>query len=417
MRRGIAGLILGLSLVVASVAWSGFVLTRTVLDPNRSERLADQVLDNEVLRDALVSRLATSMEAVVPGEAAVPRQLLETAAATAVDNPEVENLVRAGIVDVHRSALEGNAEPVTIDAAALGGASREALVEARPELEAFLPAAPELEVELPVGGLSFLGTIRSFVEQATTIGAFIAIIGAATAFAVAKNRAAVLRRVSFWAFGTAAFWLVVGFGIPFLAERLAPSSTAIISAFVDVFFGAMIRPGIIMAASGAACLAGSFFWAAGSATAGARLLQPNVDQPPRRSRAPEHRNPVTAATGAPRRGVGSTQSNIRRPATQPAPQRRVDDQQRVTQAQYEAQQRAAQQRAAQQQAEQAASRQYTQPPAQRPAPAPSRIPTDPTQVRPRPLDADGRPDYSNSPNPLGRAPRWEPGVGYVDDDG
>lgn len=412
MRRGIAGLILGLSLVVASVAWSGFVLTRTVLDPNRSERLADQVLDNDVLRDALVGRLATSMETVLPAEAAVPRQLLETAATTALDNPEVENLVRSGIVDVHRSALEGDAQPVTIDAAALGSASRQALIDARPELEAFLPAAPELEVELPVGGLSVLGTIRSFVEQATTIGAFIAIIGAATSFAIAKNRPAVLRRVSFWAFGTATFWLVVGFGIPFLAERLAPSSTAVISAFVDVFFGAMIRPGLVMAAFGAACLAGSFFWAAGSATAGARMLQPNVDQPRSRSRAPQHSGSVPATSAAPRRGVGSTQSNIRRSAPQPP----MNDQQRAAaQAQEQARQRAAQQQAARQ----AAPPSYTQPPAQRPAPSPAPAPNhaqvDPTRVQPRPLDAEGRPDYSNSPNPLGRAPRWEPGVGYVDD--
>ncbi len=405
MRRGIAGLILGLSLVVASVAWSGYVLTNTVLDPDRSERLADQVLDNTVLRQALISRLATSMEAAVPGEAAVPRQLLETAAAAALDNPEVENLVRSGIVDVHRSALEGNAEPVTVDAAALGSASRAALVELRPELDALLPAAPVLEVELPVGGLSVLGKIRSFVDQATTILAFIAIIGAGAAFAIAKNRPAVLRRVAFWAFGTAAFWIVVGYGIPFLADRLAPSSTAIISAFVDVFFGAMIQPGFIMAAFGAACLAGSFFWAAGSATAGARLLQPDDSAPAKRR------------TGA-RPGVGSTRSNVRGPSpADVAAQQQAARQHAAQQQVYEAQQRAIQEQADRHHAAQYTQPpQHTQPTAQRAAPQPSHRQVDPTTAMPLPIDPSTTPPARRDPQPLGRAPRWEPGVGYLDDD-
>ncbi len=403
MRRGLAALILGLSLVVASVAWSGYVLTHTVLDPNRSERLAEQVLDNEVLRAALISRLATSMESAVPGDAAVPRQLLEAAAAAALDNPDVENLVQRGIVDVHRSALEGNAEPVTVDAAALGSASRAALVELRPELDAVLPATPVLEVELPVGGLSILGRIRSFVEQATTILAFVAIVGAATAFAVARNRPAVLRRVSFWAFGTALFWIVVGFGIPFLAEKLAPSSTAIISAFVDVFFGAMIRPGVAMAGFGAACLAASFFWAAGSATAGARILQPANDAPVQRQQAP----------GAVRRGVGSTQSNVRRaPQHDPAAAQRAEQQRQA----YEAQQRANRELAERQYAAQQRVVQpsYTQPPANPRPGVRSPYAPDPTTAMPQP--SASAPEAGTPSQPFGRAPRWEPGVGYIDDD-
>ena len=66
MRRGLAGLILGLSLAIASLAWAGFVMNHTVLDPGRSERLADQMLENETLRAALVSRLADSMAAALP---------------------------------------------------------------------------------------------------------------------------------------------------------------------------------------------------------------------------------------------------------------------------------------------------------------------------------------------------------------
>ena len=53
MRRGLASLIIGLSLVVASLSWAGFILSRTVLDPGRSERLAAQLLEHDGVREAL----------------------------------------------------------------------------------------------------------------------------------------------------------------------------------------------------------------------------------------------------------------------------------------------------------------------------------------------------------------------------
>lgn len=274
MRRSLAGLILGLSLVLASVSWAGFVLTNTVLDPGRSERLADQLLDNEVLRSALVGRLVAGMEATLPPEVPVPRQQLELAATAALDDPRVDALVREGIVKVHRNALEGSAEPVTLDASALGAASRDALVGVRPELATVLPEAPPLAVELPTGGLSWLGKLRDLASRISLLLGLVAAAGIAISLFVAKNRPAILRRVSVWAFGAAAFWLVVGYGVPFLARTVAPSSTAIISAMIDVFFGAMIRPAVMMGVFGLILLAFSMLWATMSNRRGAALLQP-----------------------------------------------------------------------------------------------------------------------------------------------
>ncbi len=293
MRRGLAGLILGLSLVLASVSWAGFVLTNTVLDPGRSERLADQLLDNEALRAALVGRLVAAMEASLPAEVPIPRQQLEQAADVALDDPRVDAMVRDGIVRTHRNALEGNTEPVVLDASALGAATRDALIGVRPELAVVLPEAPPLTVELPTAGLSWLGRLRNLAQRVSTVLGLAALAGVALSLLVAKNRPAILRRVSIWAFGASAFWLVVGYGVPFLAKTVAPSSTAIISAMIDVFFGAMIRPAVLMGAFGGVLLVASMLWAAASQRRGAAILQP-------------------ARSGAsPGPGRGGTSSNIR----------------------------------------------------------------------------------------------------------
>lgn len=319
MRKSLAGLVLGLSLVLATVAWAGFTMSHTVLDPARSERLADQLFDNEQLRGALVDRLTAGMTAALPAEApTVPDQLLRQAADRALDDPSVQALVREGIVKTHRNALEGNVEPVTIDASALGSSTRAALVEVRPELDSLLPQVPPVAITLPTSGLSKLGAIKDFVDRFTFLAAAVALAGAVVSLIVTSDRPAVLRRVASWAFGAAGFWLVVAFGLPWLANRIAPTSAAIITAIIDVFFGAMIPPAITMAFVGAALLGGSFLWSAISSRQGANALQPRRASKPKRLIQSDR--PAAAQS---RPSMGSM-SNVRSsgpasPVTRPAP--------------------------------------------------------------------------------------------------
>ena len=274
MRRGLASLIIGLSLLVATLSWAGFTLSRTVLDPGRSERLAYQLLDNPEVRAALVSRLSDQLEAQIPPEAPVPRSVVETGATVALDDPRVRALIVDGMVRVHQNALNGNPEPVVLDAGALGSAGRDALVATRPELDAFLPASPPVALELPTAGLTWLGTVKRYVDRFTLLGAVVAGFGSVTAFAVARNRASVLRRVAFWGYGAAAFWLLVGYAVPWLGGLLSPTSGAIAAAAVDVFFGAMIRPAVVLAVFSTALLIAGFTLPGVARQRAARVLQP-----------------------------------------------------------------------------------------------------------------------------------------------
>ena len=303
MRKGLAGLILGLSLVVASISWAGFIMSRTVLDPGRSERLAVQVFDNEELRSVLVTRLAESLGAAIPGDIVVPSQTLEAAASLALDDPQVQGFVQQAIVDTHKQALEGNAQPVILDSNILSNALRTALVGANPELEAAIPELPSATVELPTSGLNFLGTLKSFVDQVTILAALAALAGGVTALVITNDRPSVLRRVAFWAFGASLFWLMVGFGVPYLAALVGPASSALITAAIDVFFGAMIRPAIMMGAVGVGLVIASLAWTAVAERQPARVAQPA--RTPRGQGAVNTANRIgTAAPTAPVEGYG-----------------------------------------------------------------------------------------------------------------
>lgn len=260
MRRGLAGLILGLSLLVASVAWSGFVLLHTVLDPGRSESLADEMLDNSLLREAMVDTMADAIETGVPGGVVVPRAQLEAAAGVALDDPRVEAVVRDGFVRMHQNALNGVDEPVVIDPSAFGASARDALVAARPELDAVLPPVPPAAITLPDTGLSFLGDVRDFLDRTVAVASLAALAGAVLALLITTDRPGVLRRVAMWAFAASAFWLIIGYGVPWLAQRLLPGSAAVFAAGVEVLLGAMILPALLLAGAGLVLVVLSVLW-------------------------------------------------------------------------------------------------------------------------------------------------------------
>lgn len=280
MRRGLASLIMVVSLLVASGSWAGFILTRTVLDPGRSEALADNLLDNTVVRGVIIDLLSDAVESQIPGSVVVPRETIEVAADEALDDPRVDAVIRDGFVRAHQNALNGIDEPVALDASALGEVGREKVVALRPELNPILPAAPQLEVDLPTGGLSVLGDLRAQVRRYTIFGALLALFGITLSFVLTTHRPKAMRRVAYWAFANSAFWLLVGYGLPSILERIAPpSSVSIATAVVDVFLGAMIRPAVIMFGLGVALLALSMAWPALARRRPARLVDREAPVP------------------------------------------------------------------------------------------------------------------------------------------
>ncbi len=277
MRRSLSALVLGISLMMGSIAWAGYTFTHTALDPSRSEELADQMLENPDLRAALVAVLADRLGSVVPEGMAVPRQEIEIVADRTLDDPAVQLLLRDGLVQVHQKAVNGQHSDTTLHATAVGTVARNILVAERPELDGLVPLAPALRVELPTAGLSILGQLRQRLEQVSLTAALLAITGTATSLSVTRNRPMVLRRVATWAFGTAGFWLVVAFGIPRLIALLAPASGVVAGAIATVMFASMIPAAVALAILGGVALLGSLALSQMSRRRGARLVgRPNV---------------------------------------------------------------------------------------------------------------------------------------------
>lgn len=316
MRRAFAAVVLAVSLWIGSLAWTGFIMTRTVLDPGRSEAVANTLLDDPDVHDQLVANIAGGLQAAIPDGFDVDRATLDAAAETALDSPEVEALFRTAFVDTHQAFLGEGDPPRSIDGGAFGSAARAALVESNPELDGLLPAAPTLEIPLPTERVPDLGPVRRALDVAVPMLAAVAAFGAMTALLVTSNRPAILRRTGVWAIALSAFVLVFAFGIPALAHSVAPAQAAVVASLIGALAAASQGPALALAGAGVAALVASFLW---RPAARAVMAEPQP-RPPRQPGGRRSPHPQTQRIPRqPRRQPGTSRAAPQR--TVPAPVR------------------------------------------------------------------------------------------------
>lgn len=300
VRRALAAALLGISLWIGSLAWSGFLLTRTVLDPDRSRHVAEALYEDEAVRDRLAANIAGGVQAALPPEVPVERSTIDTGAEQALDSPAVEALFVDAFVRTHQAMLGEGDVPRQIDGGSFGAAGREAVVAARPELDAVLPAAPEVTVPLPTERVPNLGPVRRGLLTAVPLLATAAGVGAVLALLISSNRPSVIRRAGFWAVGLSAVVLAFAYGIPALAVTVAPSQSEVIAALVGAMAAETRVPAITLGSLGLAGIVLSLFWRAAPALL-ADPSPPDQRQPPARRRT--RREPRLIGGLPPRRDV------------------------------------------------------------------------------------------------------------------
>ncbi len=289
-RRLIGGALVGIGLVVASIAWAGYSASRTVLDPGRSQAIADDLYQDREVREQLRSSMASALGAALPDGVSVNRSELVAAADRALDDPAVESLLVGGLIRSHQRFLGDDPnpdEPIVIDGAAMARASREALISVRPDLFDVVPEPPSVPVELPVDRLPNAGGFRTWLNGMVAMAAALAVGLVVAAFVLTNNRPAILRRVGFWAVGASMFWIVLGYVLPQLAHLLIPGQAAILAGIWGVAAGGMLDPSKTALIAGVAAVVVSYGWTAIAALAGGgsrsrrdtRAREPRVAEP------------------------------------------------------------------------------------------------------------------------------------------
>ena len=80
------------------------------------------------------------------------------------------------------------------------------------------------------------------------------------AFLTTSDRPSVLRKAAFWATGTTAVYLIVGYGVPALLRLAIGDQAEIFAALITALLRSTLVPSIVLAGVGAALLLASWLW-------------------------------------------------------------------------------------------------------------------------------------------------------------
>jgi hypothetical protein len=395
-RRILAGVLVAVGLLAASVAWWGLTLQRTVFDSGRSTKLARALLSSGQVQDALVGASTKAVEGALPASVRtqVPTEQISAAARAALTSPAVTNTLESALVGTHQYLIGDRPDPPTLDSAPIDAALRQQLVAIRPDLAAVVPTLPPLEVQLPDTGLPAVRGLRQQVSLVTLWTTAVAVVAIALAFLAARSRRAVLRRVGFWALTTGGLWVALRYVLPAIVRAVVPSSAALVGGLAEAMAEGMAVPGVLLAVGGVAALGASMLPAglptgpARGARAGGRpgrsgrRIEPPAPSPePRRPLEPRPTAPVgRAERPKPYEGAGGQREQ---PLTTPLPRT-------------------------------VAGPANTWPHEPQPAPS-SPAPSSPAPSSPAP--SSRAPSIRAAANhEVGHSPRWVPGYGYVLDE-
>ena len=177
LRRAAAGVILGISLFLASLAWSSFIALRTVFDPNRSQQIADDLWADEAVRAQLSSNIADAVVTLLPDGVEVSPEVVDAAALTVLDSPALRSVVDAAFIQTHAAFLGEADLPRAIEVGEISQSLRDALVALQPELDSSLPAAPDVTIELPTDRVPKAGPVRRALQFIVPILAISSAVG------------------------------------------------------------------------------------------------------------------------------------------------------------------------------------------------------------------------------------------------
>src|SRR5258706_15183837 len=102
MRRAAASVLVTLGLLAASLAWWSFAARFTFLDPGRSARIADVLIGQPVIRDAVAEGLGTALRQALPPGTPISADEIDAVAHKALDDPRALQALRTAIVDSHQ---------------------------------------------------------------------------------------------------------------------------------------------------------------------------------------------------------------------------------------------------------------------------------------------------------------------------
>jgi hypothetical protein len=260
MRRTAASVLVLVGLFAASVAWWALAARYTVLDANRSERIADTLIEQPVIRDAVAEGLGSALSQALPPGTPISAEELSAVAHRALDDPRALAALRTAVLMSHQRLIGTYDGPVTLDVSPIAAAGRDALIAARPDLARALPKAPPLSVDLPTQKLPKLGWVPQRARELGGMATMVAFTFLALGMLAASDRPKVLSRAGRWALRAGLGWAAFGWALPYAMTKIDDPRLAALGAIGVAAVGPMIAPAVTLVCAGIGALLGARAW-------------------------------------------------------------------------------------------------------------------------------------------------------------
>ena len=260
MRRAAASLLVTLGLIFAGVAWWAYAARSTVLDSARSERIADTLITQPVIQDAVAEGLGNALQQALPPGTPISPEEISAAAHQALADPRAMAALKNTVLTSHQRLVGNYDGPVTLDVSPIAVAGRDALVAARPDLAGSLPETPTLSVDLPTQHLPKLGWLPERTRELFGLALMLAIALLGLGMAASSDRPKVLSRAGRWALRAGVFWALFGWALPYAMTKIDEPRLAALGAIGVAAVGPMIAPAVLLVSAGIGALLGARAW-------------------------------------------------------------------------------------------------------------------------------------------------------------
>ncbi len=243
MRRSLAGLILGLAAIFASLAISGFWLQFTAFSPSRTPGATQNVLRDDTIRNEIARVIAEATAPTLGQNPAAIQKVVRAGAATR----EGSELLEGVVADAHSRLIGNSSKPVVITA------------EQMVPLVGNEVVATVADAIVDVPTVTAISTTRQVLKWLIPISGGLAVLLIALGFAAHPERAELLRSISFLLLGTALMLVIIGYIVPALILPLTTKSpwVGVLPKVASHSLPRLLLVLLILIVSGLGCLAAS----------------------------------------------------------------------------------------------------------------------------------------------------------------
>jgi hypothetical protein len=260
MRRATASILVTLGLIFAGVAWWAYAARSTVLDSARSERIAETVISQPVIQDAVAEGLGNALQQALPPGTPISADEISALSHQALADPRAMAALKSTVLTSHQRLVGNYDGPVTLDVSPIAVAGRDALVAARPDLAGSLPEAPSLSVDLPTQHLPKLGWLPERTRELFGLALMLAITLLGLGMLTSSDRPKVLSRAGRWALRAGVFWAIFGWAVPYAMTKIDEPRVTALGAIGVAAVGPMIAPAVLLVSAGIGALLGARAW-------------------------------------------------------------------------------------------------------------------------------------------------------------